>query len=295
MTASTFSMRSTRSAGRAPSASSTSARSRRARGRDPPVAVEQSARGEALRGFGPVLVGPPAVGLDRVEREVVGRDPEHVRAARVEVGRDERGHVPVTPVLAQQRRRVPEREPVVVRPRERDVRGVERSPGLGVVSTARAIAVVVARGPGSGIGTEAEAVERGIDAREPRRDGVGRGDSDQIDGIARSTNVGVEAEERRGHDRRRHGSQRCGPPGEVAPPEAVQAGGLERRVGLGREVGERVECFGPRPEASCCVAHPRTRVVMREKVSLTLVAAVGPGPPSCPALVPCGRIPGWNG
>ena len=70
----------------------------------------------------------------------------------------------------------------------------------------------------------------------------------------------VEPEERRGDELRRGDTERSRAAGEVPPPEAPEPRRLERRVGLWREVRQRVERLGEHPDAPCVRAHRRREV-----------------------------------
>ena len=72
------------------------------------LAVDPAAGAQELGARRPVVVAPPAVGLDRVEAGAARGDLAEVRFARMQAGGSERGDVSVAAVLAHERRRVPE-------------------------------------------------------------------------------------------------------------------------------------------------------------------------------------------
>src|SRR6185437_2210577 len=93
--------------------------------RRPALLVQQAVAGQAGGGGVPFLVGPPARLLHGLPLEVVAAAQDQDRAT-VQARRDQRRHVTVAAVLAQDRGGVPQRLHRIVRPGQRGVRGRER-------------------------------------------------------------------------------------------------------------------------------------------------------------------------
>ena len=72
-----------------------------------PVGVQQTTGGEVRRGRFPVLLAPASVVPEHLGGDRLGARGEHVRLHPADPAGEERGHVPVPPVLAQRRAGLP--------------------------------------------------------------------------------------------------------------------------------------------------------------------------------------------
>ena len=238
------------------------------------VGVEPPTGAQTLRRRVPVVLRPAACQQHPVARLARGRDPDGVRLARVEPGRRQRDHVPVTAVLAQECGRVPEREVGFLGPRQLRVRREQRPAGdrTAVDGTPRELRRFhhrCADDPGA-----EDAARRAVDTGEAQCHRLG-GRHDRPDrGHPLGDEAGCEPLERRRHRACAHRAQRCRSSREVPVPEPLEAGRLVGRHRLGREVGERVVRLVALPQPAGEVGHGRGCTTVRGAVSTGRRSAV---------------------
>ena len=97
------------------------------RGRERGAVVDPSAPAQTVSRGVPLVVRPLTARALQLARARAGRGRQDVRFAAVDLLADERAHMPVAAVLAQERRRVPQDEVRFRRPCERRVAGEQRT------------------------------------------------------------------------------------------------------------------------------------------------------------------------
>ena len=214
------------------------------------VAVDQARAPRARDCVRPFVVAPAACRLGDAPRRPAHRGRQHVGRAPVDAGGHQRGVVPVAAVLAQQREAVPQRE------QRRSGHGRATLAGTGPAPR-RAGRRAAAQHLGGGgdvvaVGVRPEHVPQGgIGPGQPRRQGLRRGRHRPHLREGLGDHLRMEVVEAGGDRSRPDRPERRRPGGEVAPPEATDAGVGPRRRRGGVEVDDGVHGFADPPEPAC--------------------------------------------